>query len=163
MAVDLDALDAAVSSQLCKGGDCKLDCDDALARRIGHDLPADADSCHAKEQYRLLEKGLYRTSAGKVLSLRNEFKPVATSQKIDVPKIHPQQVVDKNSPYVIDLQSNIHSASVGRHPARSEQAHAIPESRHFITAAHAEPDQRRPAVVKSQAITSSKHTASDHR
>jgi len=108
LAVDLDALEATVSAQVGKGEDC----DDALAQRIGHDLPTDADSCHASEQYRLIKQGLYRTATGKIQSLNHKFKSLASQQSIDVPDIHQKQVKDKVSPYVIDLQGNLKAAKV---------------------------------------------------
>ncbi|MDQ6962824.1 MAG: hypothetical protein Q9M28_09935 [Mariprofundaceae bacterium] len=114
MALDLDKLETTVSSQLCQNGDCKSNCDDALVKRIGQDLPSDADSCHAKEQYRLLAKGLYRTTKGETKSLKQEFTPVVSQDKMNLPDIQAQPVTDKPSPYIIDLQEKAQSKSTSK-------------------------------------------------
>ncbi len=106
MALNLEQLESIVSSQLCQGEKCKIDCDNRLLQRIGHDLPADADSCHAKEQYQLLEAGLYRTTYGEVKSLKRKFALLSKQKKVNLPDIHAQQVTNKISPYIIDLQVN---------------------------------------------------------
>jgi len=112
MAVDLDQLEDIVSSQRCPDGNCKPKCDDALAQRVGKDLPSDADACHPGEQYRLLAKGLYRTTKGEIKSLKQEFVPVARQERIDLPDIQTQPVTEKTSPYVIDLNTGIRSKGV---------------------------------------------------
>lgn len=109
MALDLDQLEATVSSQLCQGKNCRSDCDNALHKRIGQDLPSDADACHAGEQYRLLAQGLYRTTKGETKSLKQEFIPVARQERIDLPDIQTQPVTEKTSPYAIDLSTDIKS------------------------------------------------------
>jgi len=153
-AVDLDQLESTVSTQLCKGGSCRQECDEALTRRVGHDLPADADTCHAKEQYRLLAKGLYRTEAGKILSLNHEFKPVFTQQHIDVPDIQQQKVKDKASPYVIDLQGNLQPGKVKGEEIKQRTFHVNTEAGGLVPSAHAEPLPRHDSVKKAPSVSS---------
>ena len=128
-AIDLDSLESTVSSQLCSGDNCQSDCDDKLAQRVGHDLPADADSCHATEQYRLLKQGLYRTVGGKVQSLQGKFKALAIQKEIDVPRIQQQRVDNKTSPYVIDLNADIESEKVAKSKLSKSNLHDVSSGR----------------------------------
>ena len=70
-AIDFDALEKIVIQELCRVEDCVIeaDCDDDLKKRIGKDLPDDANSCNAKQQYQLLSKRLYLTLDGEIKNL----------------------------------------------------------------------------------------------
>jgi len=103
--LDLDALEEAVFTETCKGSNCSKDCDDKLKRRIGRDLPKDADVCHASEQYRLLEKNLYRTASGEIKVLKKAAVASKQAESIKLQKLQQQDVSDKTSPYMIDLET----------------------------------------------------------
>lgn len=105
-AIDFDALEKIVIQELCRVEDCNLeaDCDDDLKRRIGNDLPEDANSCNAEQQYQLLARGLYLTLDGEIKNLPSEYS-VTDYEGVKQQDIDPDDKVEVlTGPYIIDIE-----------------------------------------------------------
>ena len=107
-AIDFDALEKIVVRELCQVEDCNMetDCDDDLKKRIGNDLPDDANSCHAEQQYQLLSKGLYLTLDGEIKNLPSKSS-VTDYEGVKQKEIDPNDKVEVlTGPYIIDIQQS---------------------------------------------------------
>ena len=107
-AIDFDALEKIVIQELCRVEDCVIeaDCDDDLKKRIGKDLPDDANSCNAKQQYQLLSKGLYLTLDGEIKNLPSKYS-VTEYEGVKQEEIDPDDKVEVlTGPYIIDIEQS---------------------------------------------------------
>ena len=107
-AIDFDALEEIVIQELCRVEDCVMetDCDDDLKKRIGKDLPDDANSCNAKQQYHLLSRGLYLTLDGEIKNLPSKYS-VIEYEGVKQEEIDPDDIVEVlTGPYIIDIEQS---------------------------------------------------------
>jgi len=91
---------------------------------VGHDLPRDADDCHATKQYELLSKNLYLTRSGDIKTLRQQHSSAYEVSKLDIPSINKQTVHNTSSPYILDINSSVSNSKKKRLEQLRKQANS---------------------------------------